>query len=80
VLTKLMQGKTLVGVKQSRRAIKEGKAETVFIARDADSRLKGSIEELCEEKGIRIEYVPTMQELGDICGIEVGAAVATMLK
>ncbi|MDR9755167.1 MAG: ribosomal L7Ae/L30e/S12e/Gadd45 family protein [Thermoanaerobacterales bacterium] len=34
----------------------------------------------CQEKGVEIIYVDSMQELGKACGIKVGAASASILK
>ena len=39
----------------------------------------GPVEELCREKGIAVEHVPSMKELGAACGIAVGSAVAALV-
>ncbi|MDI3508546.1 MAG: large subunit ribosomal protein [Clostridiales bacterium] len=69
-----------VGMKQTIRAIKEHSATVVFIANDADKHIKDAIVNACEQNGIEIEYVDTMKQLGEACGIEVGAATAAVLK
>lgn len=68
----------VAGVKQSRRALQEGRAAKVFLACDADPALLGHIEPLCT--GVPVEREMTMAQLGAAAGIAVGAAVVTILK
>ena len=70
----------VVGVKQSQKAIARDQAAGVLIAQDADAHVTGPVRDLCEAKGITVETVPTMQELGKACGIHVGASVAAVLN
>ena len=69
-----------VGIKQTRRAIREGKAARVFLASDAEERIRQPLLELCAESGVPVEPVGTMEALGEACGIDIGAAVAALLK
>lgn len=71
---------TVVGVKQTQKAILRNEAVGVVTAADADEHVTGPIRVLCENRGIPGETAPTMQELGKACGIHVGAAVAAVLK
>ena len=64
MLTELKQGSKVVGVKQTKRAVNDGKAP---------------VEALCAEKQIPVERVPQMKELGSACGIAVPSAVAALL-
>ncbi len=80
MLSKLRNSSKVIGLKQSKRAIIDGIACLCFLARDAEQRLTTPIETLCQEHGVEIVYVDTMRLLGDACGIEVGAAVAVLLK
>ena len=80
MISELNVGNKVIGVKQSRRAIKEGRARKAFLAEDAEERVKAPVIELCRENGTEYETVPTMKELGTACGIEVGSAVAVILK
>ena len=41
MLTELKQGSKVVGVKQTKRAVNDGKAARVFLAEDADPRVTG---------------------------------------
>ena len=69
-----------VGLKQSQRAIREGRAQQVFLADDAEGRIRQEMERLCGLAGIPVTPVASMEELGRACGIRVGAAVAVVLK
>lgn len=80
MLTELKNGIHVVGAKQTKRAVNDGKTSVVFLAVDADPRVTEPIEALCKEKNVSVEMVLTMKELGDVCGIAVGAAVAALLS
>ena len=80
MMSKLQGSRKVIGLKQSGKAIKEGLASVVFVAVDAERRVTEPIEALCRTYGTAIEYVDTMRMLGEACGIEVGAAVAVLLK
>jgi large subunit ribosomal protein L7A len=69
----------VVGIKQTSRAIKEGKAKIVYLAQDMDKQFLEEIQNLCLENNIEIVYVEDMKKLGEACGIDVKAAAATML-
>lgn len=70
----------IVGLKQALKAIKERKAEKIFVAGDVDDYVLDKIEKACSIEGYEIIEVDSMKILGEICGIEVGAAVAVTLK
>ena len=70
----------VIGVKQSKKAIRDGKAEEVFVALDAEKRVVGPVYELCSETDTKLTEITTMTELGDAAGIDVGAAVVTVLR
>lgn len=80
MLSELKNGPRVAGVKQTKRAIGDGRAVRVFLAADADPRVTEPVEELCREKGISVERVPAMKELGAACGIAVGSAVAALVR
>lgn len=80
LLQKLKTAKKVVGVKQLRKALKEGSASEVYVAEDADPRLIDPVVAACLETGVPLLRVPTMAELGAACSIEVGAAVAAILR
>ena len=80
MLTDLNTPNKVVGVKQLKKALRDGSAKKVFVAQDADPKLTDPICESCKSAGVPMESVPTMAELGKACGIEVGAAVAALLR
>jgi len=69
-----------IGVKQTSKAIIEGLAVQVYIARDADQHVTRHVVELAEEQDVEIIYVENMKDLGKACNIDVGAATAVITK
>ena len=80
MLDELKTQRKVVGVKQLRRALKDGLVRCVFIADNADPGLTDPITEACGAVGVEVISVPTMAELGQACGISVGAAAAGILN
>lgn len=72
--------KVVVGLKQTGRALEKGGVRSVYLAKDADTRLLRSIVDTCRGKQIQLIEVSSMDELGKACGIKVGAAVAAILE
>ena len=70
----------VVGVKQTRRAIQEGRAARVYLAAAADPMITEPLEALCREAGIPVERDKTLRELGRAVGIAVGAAAVAELR
>ena len=79
MLEELRQGPRVAGVKQTARAVREGRALRVFLAHDADPRVTDPIADLCREKDVPVEREAGMKELGSACGIAVGSAAAALL-
>ena len=71
--------RAVVGSKQLKKALLAGRAECVFLAENADPAITEPLEVMCGEKNIQIAWVPSMTELGQKCGIEVGAAAAAVI-
>ena len=80
MLTELASSNRVVGVKQSRKAIREGRAARVFLAADADPAITEPIGEICAAEGIPVRAEATMAQIGQACRITVGAAAAVVLK
>ncbi|MCF6463373.1 ribosomal L7Ae/L30e/S12e/Gadd45 family protein [Clostridium sp. Cult1] len=80
MVSKLNTDNKVVGTKQVKRALMNGKAKIVYIAKDADSKIRNEIATVCVEKQIPIVYVETMEKLGETCKIDVSAASAALLK
>ena len=70
----------VVGVKQSKRALRDGQAARLYIAMDADPRLLQPLVQEAVNRQVPVQQVPSMRELGASCGIAVGAAVAVSLR
>lgn len=75
-----MPGKKVIGAKQTLKAIKNETAAIVYIAEDADKKVVKPIVEACLQSGLEPVYIATMQELGRMCDIDVGAATACVVK
>ena len=73
---KLVKPKFVVGSKQLRKALQNGRAQRVFLAENADPAITEPLARMCEEYSIPHTWVPSMADLGRACGIEVGAAAA----
>ncbi|HNR04149.1 MAG TPA: ribosomal L7Ae/L30e/S12e/Gadd45 family protein [Bacillota bacterium] len=67
-----------VGLKQTVKAIKSGTVKKVYLAEDADDFIKQSVLDVCRDRDIQIIYVSNMKELGDACGIDIGASTAAI--
>ncbi len=80
MLTEFASAKTLVGIKQSTKAVVAGSVKRACAARNADPELVERFSRLCGEYGVELFFADTMEELGHACGINVGAAVAVLLK
>ena len=72
-------GKRVVGLKQTLRAVKSGTAVTVYVAENAEEKIKKQIVDICKENNIEVVYVQSMDKLGNLCGISVGAATACII-
>lgn len=77
--TELASQKKVIGVKQSRKAIREGRAKRVYLACDADPAITDPVAESCAAAGISTEDSYTMAQLGHACSITVGASVVAIL-
>ncbi len=72
--------KILVGVKQTKKALKEKQALKVIIADDAQSHVIDPIIEICNIDSVTVVHTDSMEKLGKAVKIDVGAAVVTILK
>ncbi|MCI9171355.1 MAG: 50S ribosomal protein L7ae-like protein [Lawsonibacter sp.] len=70
----------VVGAKQAKRALRDGRAVRLFMAMDADPRLLQPLVQEAVNRQVPVSQVSTMKELGAACGIAVGAAVAVLTK
>ena len=72
--------KVVAGAKQLRKALSSGTVFRVYLARNADPAITEPIEAVCKEKRIPYAWARSMKDLGNACGIEVGAAAAAALN
>ena len=79
-MRQLLDVPRVVGLKQTTRAVMAGQVQLVLLAEDADDAVKRKVQELCVAHNISCEAVPSMKELGQGCGIQVGAATAALLN
>jgi len=79
-MTELASQEKVTGVKQSRKAIRDGRAKRVYLACDADPAITEPVADSCRSAGIPVETAYTMTQLGQACHITVGAAVVAVLK
>ena len=79
MLTELTVMEKVVGAKQVKRALKDGRAKKLFWAENADPRVLQPLIQEAVRSGVPLQQIGTMKEQGEACGIAVGAAVAALL-
>jgi len=72
--------KVVAGAKQLRKALNSGNVFRVYLARNADPAITEPLEALCKQHDVQYAWAKSMQDLGNACGIEVGAAAAAALN
>ena len=77
-LSELSGVQVLVGAKQIKKALKKGTVQQVYLAANADPVITEPIALLCAQGGVAYAWVKSMSELGQACGIEVGATAAAV--
>lgn len=80
MIQELSGSNKVVGAKQAKRALRDGRAVRLFMAMDADPRLLQPLVQEAVNRQVPVSQVPTIKELGAACGIAVGAAVAVLTK
>lgn len=70
----------VVGYKQLMRELEADNVGCVYVAEDAEPALRQRIKAAAAERSIVTVPVHTMEELGEACGIDVGAACAGIKK
>ena len=70
----------VTGIKQSTRAIESGEAFCAFVANDCDDKIRLPFLALCRKHSVEVTLVESMAKLGELCGIDVGAAVTVILR
>ena len=80
MLQELTGADKVIGMKQSKKMILAGRAAKVYVAHDSDPQIQDMFWDLCSKAGISVNDESTLSQLGKACGINVGAAVVTLLK
>lgn len=75
-LAELRNHPFIVGTKQLKKALNRGGVRLVFLAGDADPAITEPLAALCEQTEVKCVWVGSMTDLGQACGIDVGAAAA----
>ena len=70
----------VVGVRQVLRALKEDRAEEVYLAMDADASLRSTVERAALLCGVPLRLVATMEELAALCQVDVPSAAAAVCR
>lgn len=71
--------RVIVGAKQLRKALNKGIARRVYLAENADPAITEPLAALCQKNSVEFSWVRSMTDLGNACGIEVGAATAAVV-
>jgi ribosomal protein L7Ae-like RNA K-turn-binding protein len=69
----------VVGTNRTLKAVSRGEASLVYLARDSSEYMTMKVKSACEERGVAIEYVATMKEIGESCAIGRNAVCAAEL-
>ena len=70
----------VIGTKQTIRALKEDSVSIIYLADDIDEHIRKEIFDAIGEAEVHLVFVPTKQELGSECGIDVPCACAAVLR
>ncbi len=70
----------VVGTKQVLRAMKAGTLSRAYVATDADTFIFQQVVRAAEAASVPCVRVASMKELGMVCGVEVPAAAAGILR
>ncbi|NLW55353.1 MAG: 50S ribosomal protein L7ae-like protein [Firmicutes bacterium] len=71
----------VIGLKQTLRAIQQDRADIVYLANDVDEHIKRKIQLASRGKNVKIIITRVgRKELGQICRIDVSAAVVALVR
>ena len=79
-MERLKTAQKVVGLKQSKKAVLQGRAGLCFVAEDADPWVANPFLALCQEHGVEVAKAPSMKELAKACKVEVPTACAVILE
>ncbi|AYC30620.1 ribosomal L7Ae/L30e/S12e/Gadd45 family protein [Paenisporosarcina cavernae] len=70
--------KTIIGTKQTVKAIPKNLVKEIFVALDADDRVIQPAIQTAKEHKVKITFVESKKELGKAVGLSVAAAVVAL--
>lgn|GEM_PF-431077 len=70
----------VVGARQVLRLTRDGALSQVFLALDAAPHLRQQIEQAAKDAGVPLQTVATMEELAQLCRVDVPSAAAGILR
>ena len=76
----LQATKISIGTKQTEKALKDGTANELIIASDADTKVTAPVVRLAQDVKVPVTYVDSMKKLGKASGIEVGASTVVIIR
>ena len=68
------------GFKEVMNILSENRAVRVIIAEDSEDKIKTPVSSEARKAGIEPEYAESRKALGKMCGIDVGASCAAIIK
>ncbi len=68
------------GYNSTLKLIRTGGAETVYLAYDCSPAIKDAIRLAADQNGTTVNETMSMQQLKELCGIDVGCAVCARRK
>ncbi|MFC4411852.1 ribosomal L7Ae/L30e/S12e/Gadd45 family protein [Chungangia koreensis] len=72
--------KTIIGTKQTAKAMDSGQVKELFVALDAEERITEPVVQSAKNKGIPVYFVDSKRELGKACGIQVAATIVAIAE
>ena len=70
----------VVGLRQVLRAIREGKAQLVYLADDASDTIRQDVMKEAQTHQIPLQKIATMRSLARMCSVDVPASAAAIIK
>lgn len=75
-----VSARRVAGVRQVLRGLKNGEVACAVVALDADAHLRRQVEEAAKAAEVPLHTVATMEELGQMCQMDVPSAAAAVLR
>ncbi|WP_391205640.1 ribosomal L7Ae/L30e/S12e/Gadd45 family protein [Psychrobacillus sp. L4] len=72
--------KTIIGTKQSVKAMEKGLVKEVYIALDVEERIIDLARSTAQDNNVLIHYVKSKIDLGKACGLRLGASVVALIE